>query len=142
MKNHYDFLGADRLRELMDNRTMKLTNRELTHMRDILHGMADVVWCQLALGKTPEEQAEAASPPPVQPKVMPVPPHTPAPSAKEFFRIKEASMFLGVSTRTVYRLLARGVIPCYKPSPQLCLFRRRDLNEAMERCRIEGGAID
>ena len=45
---------------------------------------------------------------------------------------KQAAAYCGVSTRTLNRWMAQGVLRCRKLSPKLLLFRPQDLDAAIE----------
>ena len=53
----------------------------------------------------------------------------------------EAARRLGIATRTLYRLIDDGQVPAYKFGRVIRL-QRRDVDDYIERCRIEPGTLD
>ena len=53
-----------------------------------------------------------------------------------YMRRAEAARYLGVSTRTLSMYQRRKIVGCFKPSRRVTLFRREDLDAAMERFRF------
>ncbi len=48
---------------------------------------------------------------------------------KEIFTLKEAAIYLGISTSYLYKLTSARAIPFYKPAAKLNFFRKRELND-------------
>lgn len=48
---------------------------------------------------------------------------------------KEASEYLGVAIRTLYKMIQRRAIPCYKPNGGKVLFKLSELDAFMEQGR-------
>ena len=57
-------------------------------------------------------------------------------STDGFVRRTDAAQFLGISTRTLGDWQRRRIVPFVKVSHRVCLFRKKDLVEALERFRI------
>lgn len=53
----------------------------------------------------------------------------------------EAARRLGIATRTLYRLIDDGQVPAYRFGRVIRL-RRRDVDDYIERCRIEPGTLE
>lgn len=53
----------------------------------------------------------------------------------------EAARRLGIATRTLYRLINDGQVPAYRFGRVIRL-QRRDVEDYIERCRIEPGTLD
>jgi len=47
---------------------------------------------------------------------------------KDILSMKEASLFLGLSTSQIYKLTSQRLIKFYKPSGKVIFFRKEDLN--------------
>lgn len=56
---------------------------------------------------------------------------------KKVLTTDEASKFLGVSTSTLYKWTMKKVIPHYKPNGGMCYFNRHELENWMQRYRID-----
>ena len=56
--------------------------------------------------------------------------------------ISEAARLLAVSPRTIYRLIERGELDCYKVIADAPRIRRSDLNLLLERTRVEVPAAE
>ncbi|MBT3192570.1 MAG: helix-turn-helix domain-containing protein [Verrucomicrobia bacterium] len=52
-----------------------------------------------------------------------------------YMRRKEAAEYLAISQRTLTNLMARRVIPYYKPSSRITLFSKSELDAALQRSR-------
>lgn len=52
--------------------------------------------------------------------------------AKEFLSIRDVSLLLGCSTRTVYRLISSGTINCVNLSERLTRVKRAEINRILE----------
>jgi len=52
--------------------------------------------------------------------------------------IEEVMKFMKISRSTVYRLMKTGILPYVKLSPRLIRFRKRDIEEMLNRFRIGG----
>ena len=59
-----------------------------------------------------------------------------------YMRRAEASRYLCVSTRTLADWQRRGIVPFFKPSRRVCMFRREDLDKAIERFRFNAVGED
>ncbi len=53
---------------------------------------------------------------------------------------KQAALYLGVSPRTVYKLIDQGEIPAYQMG-RVIRFRQGDLDAFVERARIAPGSL-
>ena len=57
-------------------------------------------------------------------------------TSKEVLTSQEASQYMGISQSYLYKLTMRQEIPHYKPSGKICYFNRRELDEWMQKNRI------
>ena len=59
-----------------------------------------------------------------------------------YLRTKQASEYLSVSPRTIRQWTAHRILSAYRPTKRMVLFRKTDLDAAMERFRTGriGGA--
>ena len=57
-------------------------------------------------------------------------------TSKEVLTSQEASRYMGISQSYLYKLTMRQEIPHYKPSGKICYFNRRELDEWMQKNRI------
>ena len=135
------------------NKSKKYTQEQILQMIDTIHGIAGEFWgilvkqvCEtvreVEANRQSSSQAASEAKPSQPPEQKPEPkPTDPKPSLQRYFRKKAAAEYLGVSVRTVDRFLARRIITCYKPD-KLSLFRKEDLDAAMERYRINAVGED
>ena len=61
-------------------------------------------------------------------------------TSKEVLTSQEASRYMGISQSYLYKLTMRQEIPHYKPSGKICYFNRRELDEWMQKNRINTAA--
>lgn len=54
-----------------------------------------------------------------------------------YIRRKEAAKYLGVTVRCLTKWQARRIIPYHKVSRRCCLYRKPDLDKAMNRFRLK-----
>lgn len=59
---------------------------------------------------------------------------------EEWFGTPAAARYLGVALRTVYALIDDGAFPAYRHR-RVIRIRRRDLDEYLERVRVEPGSL-
>jgi excisionase family DNA binding protein len=59
----------------------------------------------------------------------------------EWLGTPAAAKYLGVVTRTLYRLVNDGQVPAFKFG-RVIRFRRTDLDDYIERCRIQPGDLE
>lgn len=57
-------------------------------------------------------------------------------SAKEMFTIDEASKYLGMSKDYLYIMTCKKQIPYYKPNGKRLYFKKAELNEWLQRNRV------
>ena len=62
-------------------------------------------------------------------------------SAAAFVRKKEVAEHLNISVRQVSYYQSKGILPFYKPSKNVVLFRLDEVNDAMEEFRRGGHAL-
>ena len=55
---------------------------------------------------------------------------------KEVLTSKEAARYMGLSLSHLYKLTMRQEIPHYKPSGKMVYFNRAEVEQWMQRCRI------
>ena len=61
-------------------------------------------------------------------------------TSKEVLTSQEASRYMGIRQSYLYKLTMRQEIPHYKPSGKICYFNRRELDEWMQKNRINTAA--
>lgn len=61
-------------------------------------------------------------------------------TSKEVLTSQEASRYMGISQSYLYKLTMRQEIPHYKPSGKICYFNRHELDEWMQKNRINTAA--
>ena len=62
-------------------------------------------------------------------------------SVDGFMRITAAAKYLSISPRTLRTWVARRLVPAYRPTKRLTLFRRDDLDKALSKFRTTGSGL-
>jgi DNA-binding transcriptional MerR regulator len=59
-----------------------------------------------------------------------------------FCRIAKAAAHCGIPPRTLREWVRRRIVPCYRPTKRMLLFRIADLDSAMDRFRCGRARLD
>ena len=57
--------------------------------------------------------------------------------AKEVLNLEEASLFLGISKSSLYKLTHKHELPFYRPNGKLIYFEKTELLKWMRQCRVK-----
>lgn len=55
----------------------------------------------------------------------------------EYLRTKEAAALLNITVRTLYKRAKEGYWSTYKPGGKLLLFKKTDIENYIEKCKIQ-----
>lgn len=61
-------------------------------------------------------------------------------TSKEVLTSREATRYMGISQSYLYKLTMRQEVPYYKPFGKICYFNRHELDEWMQKNRINTAA--